>query len=211
MSRIVASCCAAVVALVLTAAAPAFAAKDYATTALNIIPSGQLQPFETIPGAPVGSILPDDTQAKMYDGLTPLFRDVGPTDLTTYFKSEALDPGVIVVEEKPAERPGVTIKRDSYGVPHIYGVTDDDVIWGAGWVEAQDRSLLLNQARYVALLAAIEAPNVSAIDLIKGLAQFKPTAQTNAIVAKQSDALKQAGTYGKQALADFDTDRKSVV
>ena len=203
MSKMVARVSFTALAAALALAAPA-AAKDYATTALNIVPSGQLQPAEVIPGAPAGAILPGDTQAKMYDGLTPLGRNVSPTDLTTYFKSEALDPGVTVVEEKPAERPGVTIKRDSYGVPHIYGVTDADVIWGAGYVEAEDRWLLLNQARYNGLLAAIDAPNISAISLIAGLAQFEPSSQTNAIVDQQTKALQAAGTFGKQTLADLD-------
>lgn len=203
MSRIVAHTCTAAAVLTLAVVAPA-AAKDYATTALNIIPSGQLQPGELVPGAPVGAILPNDTQAKMYAGLTPLGRNVSPTDLTTYFKSEALDPGVTVAEEKPAERPGVTIKRDSFGVPHVYGVNDSDVVWGAGYVEAEDRSLLLNQARYNGLLAAIGAPNLSSIALIAGLAQFTPTKQTEQLVDKQTDALKAAGTFGKQALADID-------
>ena len=44
------------------------AADDFADTALNIIPSGQYGS----PGNPPGS----DTQAKMYDGLTPLFDQV---------------------------------------------------------------------------------------------------------------------------------------
>ncbi len=203
MSRIVAQTCIAATALALALAGPAVA-KDYATTALNIVPSGQLQPGQIFAGAPVGSILPNDTQAKMYDGLTPLGRNVGPTDLTTYFKSEAMDPGVIVFEEHPAERPGVTIKRDSYGVPHIYGVNDSDVIWGAGFVEAEDRSLLLNQARYNGLLAAIDAPNLSAIALIAGLASFTPTSQTNKMVDEQTKALNAAGPFGKQTLADTD-------
>ena len=203
MSRIVSHTCAVAAALVLAVAAPAVA-KDYATTALNIIPSGQLQPGELIPGAPAGAILPNETQAKMYDGLTPLGANVTTADLSIYFKSEAMDPGATVVDEKPAERPGVTIKRDAYGVPHIYGVTDSDVIWGAGYIEAEDRSLLLNQARYNGLLAAIDAPNLSAISLIAGLANFEPTSQTTKLVDAQTKALQDAGTFGRQALADLD-------
>src|SRR4051812_3177441 len=54
--------------------------KDYAQTALNIIPSGQYGTIPPPPGA--------DTQALMYDGLTPLFDNVSNSDLTQYFKSE---------------------------------------------------------------------------------------------------------------------------
>ena len=70
-----------VAATALAAAAPA-AAVDYAGTARNVIPSGQWGSFPQPPGA--------DSQARMYDGLTPLFRNVTLADLTKYFKSEAL-------------------------------------------------------------------------------------------------------------------------
>ena len=56
------------------------AGKDYARTALNIIPSGQWGGLPVNPNA--------DSQARMYDGLTPLFDNVSNADLTTYFKSE---------------------------------------------------------------------------------------------------------------------------
>ena len=56
------------------------AQKDYAQTARNIIPSGQYGTVPPPPGA--------DTQALMYDGLTPLFDNVTNADLTQYFKSE---------------------------------------------------------------------------------------------------------------------------
>src|SRR5687768_9657775 len=74
-----------------------------AATTLNVIPHGQSQPGAPWAGLP--TLLPADTQAKMYDRLTPLFRDVGPaqlvpsTDGTGYFKSAALlgidDPSFI--------------------------------------------------------------------------------------------------------------------
>ena len=40
-------------------------------------------------------------------------------------------------EETP--KAGVRIVRDSYGVPSVYGVTEDDMWWGAGYAIAQDR------------------------------------------------------------------------
>ena len=88
-------------------------ARDYADTALNIVPSGQ---FGAVP-LPSGA----DTQAKMYDGLTPLFDKVSDADLRRFFKSEALNrPGV----DGPARtrrlpRRGVTITRDKYNVPFV--------------------------------------------------------------------------------------------
>ena len=95
----------------------------------------------------------------MYDGLTPLFDQVTPADLTTYFKSEKF--GVDTATPSTIEtvpRPGVTIERDSYNVPHVTGATHDDGVWAAGWIAAEDRGLLLQQARYNARVAAIDAP-----------------------------------------------------
>jgi hypothetical protein len=57
-------------------------AKDFAATALNIVPSGEWGDVPTPKGA--------ETQARMYDGLTPLFNKVSTRDLFKYFKSERL-------------------------------------------------------------------------------------------------------------------------
>jgi acyl-homoserine lactone acylase PvdQ len=64
--------------------------------------------------------------------------------------------------------------------------------------------LLLTEARNVALLAAIDAPGLSAINLIGNLASFKPTAQTNNEVAKQTNVLLAAGAKGQAVLHDID-------
>ena len=151
------------VALFLALAAPAASAQDYAGTALNIIPSGQYGGVPIHPGA--------DVQAKMYDGLTPLFDQVTPADLTTYFKSETLRRRATRARARtePAPRKGVTLVRDRFNVPHITGKTRDDVTWGAGWVLAEDRALLLAQGRYPARFAALDVPGIDAFSLVTGL------------------------------------------
>ncbi len=195
----------AVLALVilagLVAAATASArgdATDYADTALNIIPSGQYGGFPIVPEA--------DDQAKMYDDLTPLFDNVTEGDLTTYFKSEALSglgtdgPGTV----EPTPNPDVTIVRDSFNVPHITADDEEDGIWAAGWLIAEDRGLLIQQARFNARVASIDAPGLSAIGLVVGLQNFQPSPETEAVVAEQEDALLAAGEEGEQVLEDID-------
>ena len=76
--------------------------------------------------------------------------------------------------------------------------------WGAGWVVAEDRGLLLQQARYNARVAAIDVPGVKAINLIVGLEQFKPSAQTEREVAKQTGVVLKAGAKGRAVLHDID-------
>jgi len=173
--------------------------RDYADTALNVIPSGQ---YGSIPPPPAA-----DDQALLYDGLTPLFDGVTDADLTTYFKSEALGSlgtdGPGTVEDVP--RPGVTIVRDSYNVPHVTANSHDGGVWAAGWIAAEDRGLLLQQARYNARVAAIDVPNVSAIALVSQLQNFQPSEQTERVVAKQSQVLRDKGKAGRGVLRDIDT------
>jgi acyl-homoserine lactone acylase PvdQ len=171
--------------------------KDYAQTALNIIPSGQ---WGDVP-PPAGA----DSQALLYDALTPLFDQVTNADLTTYFKSEGFGAGPdgpTTIE--PVPRPGVTIERDRFNVPHVSGATHDDGVWAAGWIAAEDRHLLGEQARYNARVAAIDVPNVTAISLVTGLQDFQPSAATEAEVAKQAQVLENAGSEGRAVLHDID-------
>src|SRR4051812_38672085 len=175
------------------------AAKDYAGTALNVIPSGQ---YGGLP-VPAGA----DQQALMYDGLTPLFDQVTAPDLTKYFKSEALgsagSPGPTHVESTP--RKGLKIVRDAYNVPHLTGKSRDDLTWGSGWVAQEDRGLLLAQARYAARFAALDVPGIRAFDLVTGLKQVTVTKQADRIIEReQTHALKQQGKEGRAILHDVD-------
>ena len=174
------------------------AAADYAATAYNIVPSGQYGGLPIDPAA--------DDQALMYDGLTPLFDQVSDGDIDTFFKSAMFGVGPDgPAETEPVPRPGVQILRDSYNVPHVYTDNPEDGIWAAGWLLAEDRGLLLNQARYNARVAAVDVPNVTAIGLIRDLQNFQPSERTEAVVAKQTKVLKKAGKQGKRVLADIDT------
>src|SRR5215212_10120458 len=125
---------AAVLGGLLLATLPATAA---ATTELNVIPHGQQEPgvsWATVPG-----MLPANAQALMYDRLTPLGRNITDAVLAPssngsgYFKSAKLlaadDPSLITDETITAQAGGRTltalIRRDAYGVPHVFSDTDD--------------------------------------------------------------------------------------
>lgn len=171
--------------------------KDYAQTALNIIPSGQY-----------GSVPPPaqaTDQAKLYDGLTPLFGNVTTDDLSRYFKSERLGTeGQGPLRDETPASPGARIVRDGFNVPHIYGQTHDAVILGTGWVTAEDRGLLLEQARYNARVAAVNPPGLDAFNLVAGLKTFEPSAQTEKELAQQTKVLSSAGSKGRAVLHDID-------
>ncbi|MGI8727743.1 MAG: penicillin acylase family protein, partial [Solirubrobacterales bacterium] len=178
--------------------ATATAATDYAETALNIIPSGQ---YGSVPPPPDAG-----EQAELYDGLTPLFDTVTDSDLDKFFKSEGFGvgpDGPFTREEIP--RDGVDLYRDRFNVPHVYADNKTDGIWTAGWIVAEDRGLLLEQARFNARVAAIDAPGLSAIGLVTALKNFQPSEQTEAVVAQQAEALKKVGKEGEKILDDIDT------
>jgi acyl-homoserine lactone acylase PvdQ len=171
---------------------------DYSARALNIIPSGQPGGIPPPPGA--------DTQAHMYDGLTPLFDDVTDSDLTEFFKSEKFGistAGPGTTEAVP--RAGVTIIRDKFDVPHVFAKNHAGGVWAAGWIAAEDRGALLQQARNNARVAAIDAPGLDAVNLIASLQNFQPSQQTENVLAKQAGVLRHAGPEGKKVLKDIDT------
>ena len=189
---------AATVVLALVPAGSA-AAADYAQTARNIIPSGQ---WGTLPPPPNA-----DSQAQMYDSLTPLFQNVTEADLATKFKSEALGSlgtdGPAISTENP--KAGVEIVRDQFNVPHVTAATYEDGIWAAGWIAATDRLALMEQARFNARVAAIDVPNVTALSLITELKSFRPSEQTESELAQQTQVLQNAGPEGVALLNDIDT------
>jgi acyl-homoserine lactone acylase PvdQ len=177
-------------------------AKDYASTALNIVPSGQWGDVPVPKNA--------NSQAKMYDGLTPLFGSVSTKDLFKYFKSEhfgAKGQGKLRTERP---RKGVVIVRDKFDVPHITAKTHDLLTWAMGYVAGEDRHLLIDQARGDARIAALDVPGMNAFDLVQKLKTFVPSAQTEAIVAKQTQALKRAGAHGKELLHNADVYAQGV-
>jgi acyl-homoserine lactone acylase PvdQ len=183
-----------------SAATPPTSAKDYAIIARDIMPSGEYG------AVPTPALLPkEEQQAEMYNALTPLFNHVTAADVFSDFKPFGVGTGVTgPLTQEVVPHPGVTILRDAYDVPHVYGATRDDVTWGAGWVVAEDRNLLLNEAHNIAELAAIDAPGLSAINLIGNLASFTPTAQTRDVIAQQTNQLLAHGAEGRAVLHDID-------
>jgi len=187
------------------ALAPVASAKDYAGAAFNIIPSGQYGGLPIKPGA--------DTQAKMYDGITPLVDQVTPSDLSKYFKSERFGAGdSCPCRTEHTTRTGrVKLVRDQFNVPHITGRNRLDLDWAAGWVTEEDRGLLLAQGRYPARFAALDAPGINAFALVTGLKSVTVTKQADTIIDHaQTAALRSRGAEGRALLADVDEYVKGI-
>lgn len=203
-----------VAALGLALAAPVAGAE----TALNIVPHGELAPG--VPFAKQPGFLPADTQARMYDRLTPLFRNVTDQQLIPsadgkgFYKSAGLlaenDPSYVSRETVTGTAPGAgavsaRVNRDPYGVPHIFSDTDAGATFAAGFVVATDQALLLNQARTNGVAGLIDLPGVPAIQLVLGLYDYKPSAKVVAqATAAQTRAIQAQGAQGAQLLRDID-------
>jgi acyl-homoserine lactone acylase PvdQ len=177
---------------VVTGAGAAAPRGDHALLALNILPPGQ------------GANTPDLTsQISMYDGLTPLQGNVTATDLGRYYKQETLGLGGAKPRQVVRPKSGLTIYRDSFGVPHVYGTTRANTEFGAGWVTAEDRGLYLQLLRGPARISALDVPGYDAFSVALSARQFIPSAQTEAFLATQA-ALAMKTKQGRQLIADVD-------
>jgi len=165
---------------------------DYATVSRTVLPPGQN-----------GGLAFDRNttdQARLYDGLTPLRGTVTQRTIERWFKPAPLDGGPKPVKtERP--RKGVVVERDRYGVPRVRGTSEVNVAYGAGWVTAEDRGLLLNLIRGPARVAALDIPGIDPLQLALSGRTFVPSGETEAFLANQMDALRSSGAVGQRMAA----------
>jgi len=176
-------------------AAPAPARGSHGTdVARYILPAGNYG------GLPTNANSRD--QLPLYDGLTPLRGHVTDADINSQFIPEDFQP-VGATHEEVTGHAGVTITYDSYGVAHVKGDTRADVAFGAGWVTARDRGLLIQLGRGPARAAVADVPGIDAFSLVTSGQSFVPSPQTEALVTAQQDLLVQTyGDKGREILAD---------
>jgi len=119
----------------------------------NILPPGQGK------NASVADILANistgatpahfDDQRLMYGNLVYASPTLSRAAIPQFFKDGSFGVQASDVGSTISPRPGVTIVRDAgFGVPHIYGDTRGDVMFGAGYAGAQDRLFFMDVARH---------------------------------------------------------------
>ena len=141
-------------------------------------------------------------QLALYDALTPLRGNVTDADIEANFLPEDFEP-VGATREEPTGRPGTTILYDEYGVAHITGRTRADLAFGAGWVTARDRGLLIQLGRGPARAAVADIPGIDAFGLVTSGQSFVPSAATEQLVTDQVDLLVETyGDKGREIIAD---------
>ncbi|HTX30714.1 MAG TPA: penicillin acylase family protein [Solirubrobacteraceae bacterium] len=186
---------AATLVAVLLSAGPAVARVDFSGPAYDILAPGEFG------GLPANQYSTD--QGQLYDALTPLQGHVTTADLARYYLSEKFGVQGPVIRSEQTGRPGLTILRDSHDVPHIYGKTRADVMFGSGWVAAEDRGLLLFEGLGPAYLATLDAPGITPFSLVTSARSFTPSPQAIRFVAAQENVLRRAGPQGRQVLQDL--------
>jgi acyl-homoserine lactone acylase PvdQ len=88
-------------------------------------------------------------QLPMYENLVYATPGLTAGQIPNYFKDGSFGVPSGQVERTYSPRAGVTVVRDSgFGVPHVYGVTRADTIFGAGYVSAEDRLFFMDVLRH---------------------------------------------------------------
>jgi Penicillin amidase len=142
-------------------------------------------------------------QGLLYDALTPLQGNVTAADLEKYYLSEKFGVTGPVIEEEHLA-PGLVIKRDKNDIPHVYGATRELVMFGSGWVAAEDRGLLLKMAVGPSFAATLDIPGINPFGLLLTGREFTPSSQTVNFVNAQKSVLREKGPRGEQVLSDLE-------
>jgi acyl-homoserine lactone acylase PvdQ len=173
----------------------------------NVLPPGEngLDNLPQVLGFKASKTIPPHfaDQQPLYENL--LYGAPTLTDETVgnYFKDATFGVPPGEVESTIEPKAGVTIQRDkAYGIPHIYGETRADTMFGAGYAGAADRLFLMDVLRHTgrAELASFLGGSNAAADA--GQWGFAP--YTEADLEKQIQMMAtERGALGKRAVEDL--------
>ncbi|MDX6624610.1 MAG: hypothetical protein QOE75_2542 [Solirubrobacterales bacterium] len=141
-------------------------------------------------------------QQALYENLVYASPTLTDDQIPSYFKDATFGVPAGGLESTIEPRPGVTIQRDSaYGVPHIYGDTRADTMFGAGYAGAADRLFLMDVLRHTGRAELASFLGGSNAEADAGQWSFAP--YTEADFEKQVAQMPQEyGAAGAQAIAD---------
>ena len=186
-----------------------YRAGDKSLTALNILPPGQGRYMNSVElaQAQAGGGQPEHNTDQL-DMYAKLIRRAswGPDALTSLFKdaSFGVKPDDVAKEYQPRE--GVNVIRDaSFGVPHVYGETRNDVMFGAGYVSAEDRLFMMDTLRHVGRGRLSEFLGASESNLQSDRAVYASAGYTEEELEQMLVRLKHIDAVrGKQIVEDID-------
>ena len=182
-----------------------YGARDGAVTALNILPPGQGR-YQNGPEAASGQEWEHNAdQIPLYEKLVQGAPDVTEAKLTEYFKDATFGVKTADIAEEYSPRAGVTILRDAgFGVPHVYGTTRADTMFGAGYVSAEDRLFMMDTLRHIGRGRLSEFLGASEENLESDRATYQTAGYTEEEFQKMLDRLPGINEeLGTLALADI--------
>ena len=143
-------------------------------------------------------------QQPLYDNLIQGAEHLTNSRIPKYYKDATFGVKPADVESTTKPRAGVTIIRDKqFGIPHIYGKTRADTMYGTGYAGAQDRLFLMDILRHTgrAQLSSFIGGSPSNRAMDRAQWQFAP--YTEADLQKQVDeAGRFYGAAGRKLVAD---------
>ena len=169
----------------------AYGARDGAITALNVLPPGQGE-YQNGPEQAAMQQSPHNTdQIELYDNMVQGAPDVTKADLTSYFKDATFGVKPDDIEREYSPREGVVVQRDAgFGVPHVYGTTRADVMFGAGYVSAEDRLFMMDTLRHYGRGRLSEFLGASDANLAVDRAVYRTSAYTEEELAAMIERVK---------------------
>ena len=153
--------------------------------------------------------LPDHwaDQQPLYENLLYASPALTDAQIPSYFKDATFGVKKGDVESVTKPRKGVKIIRDKgFGVPHIYGKTRSDTMFGAGYAGANDRLFLMDVLRHTG--RADLSSFLGGSNLNTDASQWQFAAYTNADLKEQ---LKKPARVSKKAWKKLRNDVKNYV
>src|SRR5215203_5576881 len=143
-------------------------------------------------------------QQPLYDNLIQGAEGLTNSEISNYYKDATFGVKPADVESTTEPRPGVTIIRDEqFGIPHIYGETRGDTMFGEGYASAQDRLLLMDILRHTGRAQLSSFIGGSPSNRAMDHAQWQFAPYTEADLQKQvDDAGKFYGAAGEKLVED---------
>jgi acyl-homoserine lactone acylase PvdQ len=203
-------CVAALNLAVIAAAPPLVPSVDDPGGFWGVLPAGQEGNANSLQAS---RFLVDGTQPphwtdqrSMYDRLAREWPSLRASRITEFYKIASFNVPGDQVESVQSPKPGVKIVRDRFGVPHVYGATDVDTLWGAGWVTGDDRMFLADVLRHLGRGRVAEFLGASEANLAMDRDVIRVTGYSEEELQQQVDQLPvKFGALGLQTLEAFQT------
>ncbi len=108
-----------------------------------------------------------DLQLRMYRDLMYATPGLRASEIAKYYKDASFGVRPGNVERTYSPRDDVTIRRDTFGVPHIYGATRRGTMFGTGYVAGEDRLFMIDALRHAgrAQLSSFAGGSNAAMDV----------------------------------------------